>query len=230
MLLVFFFPSSRVMYLFCYFTWTGVIAFAVYIFRNSFIFHHIDKLTDLVIHLFPLVIVWNIHWNLRNTEARKEWGFIDVEEFKLDLQFVIDCIVAFNYFYVLWAAFYFTFILGIRRRKIIENNYWTFIDMQVDKNKIATKLKAKYGMWLACIYFSLNHYVYWIVNGLVTIPGFFYESYALIQMAIYVMLSLKNGVDYYFDYFPTKYELNLQQLDELEKNLVSKENESKDTK
>ena len=152
-LFVFLFPTSKEMYLFCYFTCSGVLAFAIYVFRNSFIFHHIDKLTDLVIHLLPLVTIWNIHWNLRNSESRQEWGFLNIEELKLDFQFIKDCIMAFNYFYIIWASFYYIFIMGIRRKRITEKNYWTLIDMQVDQNKFATKLKKNYGMWAAWVYF-----------------------------------------------------------------------------
>ena len=70
--------------------------------------------------------------------------------------------------------------------------------------------------------FSVNHYIYCIVNGLITIPGFFYQNYALIQLAIYVILSLKKMVLItILITFQKKYELNLQQLDQIEQKITN---------
>jgi len=59
-----------------------------------------------------------------------------------------------------------------------------------------------------------------VANGLVTMPGFFYKYYAVVQLSIYIILVFNNGAAYYIDYFSKKYELNLQELDTLEQSMM----------
>lgn len=66
------------------------------------VFHDLDKLTGSNIHIIPLVLMWNIHWNIRGTQARADWGFYDVDQLRLDIEFVIEY---FQDFFVLYLAF-----------------------------------------------------------------------------------------------------------------------------
>lgn len=184
-------------------------------FRNSLIFHHLDKLTDLVIHLLPLVTVWNIHWNIRDTPERKEWGFLDPNEIQFDFQFAKELFIAFNLIYVLWAVVYYSIILVIKRKRIEEKNYWTLIQMQVDLNKRATELKKTYGLWAAALFFGSKHYFYAMALGVLGLPGLFYRPYLFVQLVVYLFVVVKNGADYYIEYFSRKYELGLQELDKI---------------
>jgi len=51
---------------------------------------------------------------------------------------------------------------------------------------------------------------------ILSIPAFFSEYFAFIQLFFYLFVIVKNGADYYFSYFSKKYESKLQELDELE--------------
>eukprot|EP00345_Euplotes_harpa_P017052 CAMPEP_0168347146 /NCGR_PEP_ID=MMETSP0213-20121227/18801_1 /TAXON_ID=151035 /ORGANISM="Euplotes harpa, Strain FSP1.4" /LENGTH=91 /DNA_ID=CAMNT_0008356149 /DNA_START=1 /DNA_END=272 /DNA_ORIENTATION=+ len=90
---------------------------------------------------------------------------VDPSEFTFGFEFIKDYFVAFNTLYLIWMVAYYTIILGICRNRIKRKNHWTFIAMQVDQSKTATKLKNKYGMAAACFYFSIKHYIYCVVNG-----------------------------------------------------------------
>jgi hypothetical protein len=123
-----------------------VLAYALFRFRNSLIFHHLDKLTDLVIHLLPIVTMWNIHWNIRETAERKEWGFVDTNSFTFNLSFVWDMFYYFNIMYVSWASVYYLIILIVSRERIKQRGYWTLLQMSIDSSKFASKIRDKYGM------------------------------------------------------------------------------------
>lgn len=159
--------------------------------------------------------MWNIHWNIRDTPEREAWGFLDPNEIQFNFQFVKEVFLYFNMFYVTWAVFYYSIILFIKRRRIEEKKYWTLIQMQVDLNKRATELKNKHGLWAAALFFGAKHYFYAIALGIVGLPGLFYRPYLFVQLFVYLFVVVKNGADYYIEYFSRKYELGLQELDKI---------------
>lgn len=214
-----YYPSSKELYYFLFFMSVGALSYALFVFRNSFIFHHLDKMTDLIIHLLPLITMWNIHWSLRGTQEHKDWGFLEVENIHFDMTFVKDVFIAFNKGYITWAVLYYTVIMGICRERIQKRKYWSFFQMNTDNSKTGTNLKNKYGIWAAAVYFSAKHYLYCLIIGSVMMPGFFYKTYMAVEVVIYILLVVKNGADYYINYFSRKYELNLEQLDKIEKSL-----------
>ena len=147
MLLITLYPHSRWLYLFCYITNAGILPYSIYGFGNSIIFHLIDKMTDLGIHLFPFITIYNIHWNIRGTEESKNWGFIDPESYQFGTSFMLEFVLVFHIFYGLWAIVYYAIILWLCKERIKSRNYWTLLQMQTDKSRIAQELKEKHGAW-----------------------------------------------------------------------------------
>ena len=54
--------KDRFWFLTCYVFSNGPLAFAVMMFRNSLVYHEIDKLTSLAIHAIPMCIMTHIRW------------------------------------------------------------------------------------------------------------------------------------------------------------------------
>jgi len=81
-----------------------------------------DKLTDLVIHLLPLVTIWNINWNLKGTQEFKDWGFIDLSSISFDFSFVKEIFYLANTMYALHAIIYYSLILIVWRKSIFEGD------------------------------------------------------------------------------------------------------------
>jgi len=79
----------------------------MFLVKNIIVFHDLDKLTGSALHLFPLLQMWNIHWNIRGTQDRENWGFLNVDEISFDFQFIINYYISSMIFYFLWAAFYY---------------------------------------------------------------------------------------------------------------------------
>ena len=59
---VHFYPGSSALFLVCFAHCTGPMAFAVVAWRNSCVFHSLDKITSGVIHLYPALVVYNLRW------------------------------------------------------------------------------------------------------------------------------------------------------------------------
>lgn len=55
-------PKSSWLIKMCFLFSEGAIAVSIKIFRNSLVFHKIDTLTSLFIHLFPMLMMYHIRW------------------------------------------------------------------------------------------------------------------------------------------------------------------------
>mmetsp|Transcript_32195 Transcript_32195/g.23288 ORF Transcript_32195/g.23288 Transcript_32195/m.23288 type:complete len:164 (+) Transcript_32195:894-1385(+) len=64
------YPKSRVMFKISYLFANGPLAYAIVAFRNSLVFHKIDYLTSLGIHVIPLAIMVNFRWVTLYDEAK----------------------------------------------------------------------------------------------------------------------------------------------------------------
>ena len=40
----------------------GTLPVAIYLFRNSLVFHNFDMVSSVAIHLFPMIALWNLRW------------------------------------------------------------------------------------------------------------------------------------------------------------------------
>lgn len=55
-------PTSKRLFYISFMWSTGPLALAIGAFRNSLVFHSVDHLTSLTIHVIPLLSAWNMHW------------------------------------------------------------------------------------------------------------------------------------------------------------------------
>lgn len=213
-LLVFCYPDSKVFYYGCYVTCTGSLAGGILTFRNSMVYHHFDKLSDLTIHLLPLVTMWNIHWNLRGTAERKQWGFMPVDDIEFGWQFVYEYFSIFYLFFFIWFPLY-LLIHYVCWTHIINNGYWCMILFQFERGPLISPIRAKHGDRVALVGFIVQNIIYVTLCSIVTLPGFLSRWYSLVQVLLHTFVTIKNGGDYYMLYFSENYESSLKQLDEI---------------
>jgi hypothetical protein len=55
-------PKNEILFKICFVFANGPFGLAIAAFRNSMIFHKLDNLTSIAIHLIPLVTLYNIKW------------------------------------------------------------------------------------------------------------------------------------------------------------------------
>lgn len=143
--------------------------------------------------------MWNVHWNIRGTEAREYWGFYDVTKDEFSLEFIYTFLFASTVIYAIWAFPYFLFISMDSQR---------YGEIKVLKQK---------GIQGKMMYF-IFHYMMFLVAGLtVGVGAYFYQIVHLITIAAVALISFWNGGKYYMEYFGRKYEVNLSLMDKQEK-------------
>ena len=54
------------------------------------VFHDLDKMAGSSFHFIPVLLSWNIHWNIRGMPGRKEWGFYDPENIEFGLPIILE--------------------------------------------------------------------------------------------------------------------------------------------
>jgi len=55
----------------------GALPFAVFLFRNSLVFHSLDRITSCFIHISPMLVMWCLRWNGALFEADHQWAVCD---------------------------------------------------------------------------------------------------------------------------------------------------------
>lgn len=70
-------------------------------------------MTDLVIHIMPYMVMFNVHWNIRDTDERKAWGFVDTDSIHFNFEFIAEVLIDFHKYYFVWALIYYGIILGV---------------------------------------------------------------------------------------------------------------------
>lgn len=88
------------------------------------VFHNMDNMTSLMLHVFPMLSMWNMRWYTMPYEAtlpEKERRFAD-----LDTSY--DTVKFFGVpfaFYLLWVSVYFVIHFVVAKDRIVRNNYDT---------------------------------------------------------------------------------------------------------
>jgi hypothetical protein len=63
-----FFPRNQELFVSSFLFAHGSILIAVGAFKNQMVFHNIDNMSSLALHMFPCVLMHNIHWNTMEYE------------------------------------------------------------------------------------------------------------------------------------------------------------------
>ena len=109
-------PQSEFLFTVCYCAALGPLAFSVATWRNSAVFHSVDKMTSLFIHLYPPVMFTMIvHFVPREYAVQRLPALTNLERlgFRMSL--------AFNFtMYLIWQLLYYHFI-AVRRHSKIES-------------------------------------------------------------------------------------------------------------
>lgn len=67
--LLYYDPKNEALLRMCYLFSQGALSAAVVAFRNSLVYHKIDMLTSLAIHVVPMTSMWNLRWHTMSYEA-----------------------------------------------------------------------------------------------------------------------------------------------------------------
>ncbi|KAG0174785.1 hypothetical protein DFQ28_004479 [Apophysomyces sp. BC1034] len=218
LLFLWFFPTSPTLFIATYCLTNGPVAWAIVTWRNSLVFHSLDKVTSVFIHIFPPLVTYTIRWmpelqqSLDATQRNTRFpalAEIPTMNFK-------DTMFFSTVAYLIWQVLYFIFIIVKRREKVesglrLTSYSWLLNDSQGRKGFIqhaSFVFGPKYKIYM----FMLLQLVY---NMATTIPTYFlYKSFWLHTTFLIAMFaaSVWNGASYYIDVFSRRYNLEIEQI------------------
>jgi len=116
------YPKSDIIFKAVFLFSNGALAVAVGAFRNQLVFHKLDNLTSLALHIFPQICMWNLRWSTmpyEQTLPESERRFLSFDgEFDV-MTFIVYPLA----FYFLWVSIYFMINFVVAKKRIQERNY-----------------------------------------------------------------------------------------------------------
>lgn len=202
-------PHSQFLFTIVYCAAHGPLAWSVITWRNSFVFHSVEKVTSTFIHLYPPFVFMTIrHFTPKQYTDSRFPATRNLNELNSWTAFLFNLV-----FYACWQWAYYVFI-GIRKSKKIAsgeriNSYST---LSKGKGAIANLL-AKVPEGAREPAFMLLQSVYTIVCTLPAPALFYRSSHASATFLIFVLtMSVWNGASYYVEVWGRRFEKELQAL------------------
>jgi hypothetical protein len=213
LLYIWIFPSSKILFTAVFTLTNGPIAFAIIAWRNSLVFHSLDKVTSVFIHIYPPVVSYTLRWLPeldKNREAAIRYRtehFPAVQDMPtLSFQSYI-CIS--TSFYIVWQIFYFIIVV-IKHGKKVESgerrtSYSTLLKPSPEKWSFIQCLAGVFGEKYKL--YGLMLWQFWYNMGTCLLTYFFFKSFWLHSVFLVSMfaVSVWNGASYYIEVFSKSY-------------------------
>jgi len=205
-----FFYDNGIFFVICFAMTNGPLAWAVPTWRNSMVFHSIDKVTSIFIHIGPPVVAYAIRWHHKSHYPTYSICPND------------DCDIPFYYFvflplipYITWQILYYIKVNVLSSHKDrMTSAKWI---LEEEKGGFIAKLSSyPFGEQYNVFGFMLFQLVYTIFT-LVPIK-FLWDNqlFHLTFLTFIVLVSIWNGANYYFEVFSRRY---IESLEQKEKKL-----------
>lgn len=137
------FPHSAFLHKVTFAYATGPLAWSVIAFRNSLVFHSVDKITSLFLHWFPACVAWTERWHpdVHVREHNRKAGTAAMEEWHNASLW--DLVVLPMAPYLLWALLYYLKIFVMSSRRIQQRGYDTLFKYTTANPKSAISVFVK---------------------------------------------------------------------------------------
>ncbi|KAJ3157492.1 hypothetical protein HDU86_003384 [Geranomyces michiganensis] len=227
LVLLILFPGSHPN-LFCA-TWglaNGPVLVAIAAWRNSLVFHSLDKITSLLIHFDPPLTLFAMRWVVKDGLTPSwvpAWMYprhlLAFSEEMVNVGFgqMVGMSVA---MYVFWQACYWVFVWTMRADKIASgyatSTTWMLSNPKSLMSRVAQRVAPDAPAYRPAV-FMLVQLAYTVLT--VTVTYVLYKSPVAHGAALVVSLGFAtwNGAGYYFDVFSRRY---VRELEDLERELA----------
>ncbi|WWC89832.1 uncharacterized protein L201_004760 [Kwoniella dendrophila CBS 6074] len=202
------FPSSTTLFICCYLLTLGPIASAIITWRNSLVFHSLDKIISIFIHIYPPIVLSVIRHNYPNAEERYP-GLKDVNNYKWYTMILLSGVP-----YILWQAAYYKFISLDRKSKIESGQrqnsfHYMLNDKRGPIGKALQGIKPDHRE----LWFIFGQLIYSIIFMIPPAALFINSSRASSAFLIIIFaVSAWNGASFYVEVFGRKFERELEKL------------------
>jgi hypothetical protein len=195
------FPRSETLFLICFAFCTGPLAWSVVTWRNSLVFHSLDKTTSLFIHLTPNILFYALRWLDQHPESVDKYETFRNKEVTFGQMVLLPIIP-----YLLWQALYFIKVQVISAKKVQERDYQTTFRWfsSMDKGRIGKLVKKASPNWRLAAFMGYQ-LLYTVVTMLPSVLYLRYFWAHTLLIAGMCIISAWNGANYYFEVFSTRY-------------------------
>ncbi|PRP81565.1 transmembrane protein [Planoprotostelium fungivorum] len=194
-----------------HYTQNGPLMWAIAVWRLSIVFHSLDKVTSLFIHLNPPLVMWAIRWHSPEGSDYQHC----VSEYEHSLSFstaVLFPLVP----YIAWQLIYYVIVQIVRRKKFKADpeRLTSFIWMQRDGKSLIGRWMKVFGRKYEIFMFGILQLIFTFV---VMLPiQLLHHSYVLhtgFVLSI-LLLSAWNGSSFYFEVFSKRYQAQLKEYEQ----------------
>ncbi|GAA5935340.1 hypothetical protein JCM3775_006246 [Rhodotorula graminis] len=203
------FPGSAFLFEACYGLTLGSLGSAIATWRNSLVFHSLDKVISLAIHIFPPFVFTVIrHFYPQDLAFERYPALKELPHLKPWRSMTI-CMTT----YMVWQLLYFHFVIQLRADKIREGRATSFTFLINDKKRLIGRIAAKLPPQLRESAFIAGQAVYTFVT---LIPPLFWLYDSKFWSSVYLValfaISAWNGASFYLEVFARKFEKELLAL------------------
>lgn len=187
----------------------GPLAIGIVMWRNSLVFHDLDKITSVFIHSFPPLVTFCLRWYPANG---------DITRVCSDMECHPSPTIIFGYtlvFYIIWQILYILKTEYLDKKKI-ENDkdiittarFWTIIK----PHPIYLWFKKKGYNFHPVIILSGCQFIYTLLTLLPIIPIYMSFELHCIYLSIIFLVCVWNGANFYFEIFTETYRKRLHRF------------------
>ncbi|CAO0803080.1 unnamed protein product [Mucor circinelloides] len=218
------FPSSTLLYTAAFTLTNGPVLWAIITWRNSLVFHSLDKVTSVFIHIFPALVTYTLRWfTVLHGDPDQALVYRDQHFPAISKMPVMGwwyTLFVSTGFYLAWQIFYVCFVMVAKKDKVESGSrttsYTTLLNKSPEnKNKsfilaITSLFGEKYKLHMFIFW------QFWYTLGTSALTYFYYKSFWFHSSCLMTMfaVSVWNGASYYIDVFSKHY------LDEVERRLA----------
>ncbi|CAE6463091.1 unnamed protein product [Rhizoctonia solani] len=201
-------PSNTTLWVAAYLLSHGSLASAVITWRNSLVFHDIDKMISLFIHVYPPLVFTVIRHFYPNVKDRFP-AAAKVQHLEPIQSIVLSTII-----YLIWQTLYWKFVLVDKRKKIESGQRTTSFSFLINEKrgaigKVLNAIPPQYREF----YFMLGQLAYSVLTCLPAIFLLYTSSKWSGAFLLFIFsVSVWNGGGYYIEVFGRKFERELEAL------------------
>lgn len=230
MLFLWVYPDSSLLFLATYCMTNGPVAWAIITWRNSLVFHSLDKVTSVFIHIFPPLVTYCIKWmpelqndvycdNVTYVTNYRDARFPALGQ--MELPSFRDVIICSTVAYGVWQFLYYLFIMVGRRDKVESGlrltSYSWLLDDTHGKKGFIQNVAFMFGAKWKLEMFMLLQLVY---NVVTSIPTYYLYRHFWLHTTFLILMfavSVWNGANYYIEVFSRRYISEIESIKSEEK-------------
>ncbi|KAK4048311.1 hypothetical protein OIV83_004832 [Microbotryomycetes sp. JL201] len=201
-------PGNSYLFQACYGLTLGSLGTAIATWRNSLVFHSLDKVISLAIHIFPPFVFTTIRHFYPNAEQR----YPALSSLRQGLRpwhsIAINMVT-----YSAWQLAYYQFVIVARKEKIKQGRATSFTFLINDKKRLIGKIAAKVPEGKREFTFIAGQAVYTFVTLLIPIFVLFDSKFwSSVYLLALFGVSVWNGASFYLEVFSRRFEKELLAL------------------